>query len=212
MTEENTDRDLIDRIRSGDEEALSRFYAESRERLGKMVQFRMDPRLAARMDPEDVLQEAWIAARQRIHHWIEAPERDLFVWLRLITSQTLVDLHRKHLGTRMRDARREVVPGHGGPAASTVSIAGRLLASVTSPSQAAMKAEISRRLEKALDAMDPIDREVLVLRHFEELSNNEVAEVLGMKKTATSNRYVRALGRLRGILESMPGFPGGTES
>ena len=92
--------------------------------------------------------------------------------------------------------------------ATSMSLAGHLMASLTTPSQAAMKAEVSRRLEDALASMDEIDREVLMLRHFEELSNNEVAEVLGMKKSATSNRYVRALTRLRSILEETPGFPG----
>ena len=107
----------------------------------------------------------------------------------------------------MRDAGREVSLYKGAlPQATSVSLAARLMGRLTSVSQAAVRAEMQVKLQEAINSMDPIDREMIALRHFEELSNNEAADVLGLSKSAASNRYVRALARLQGILESIPGF------
>ena len=131
----------------------------------------------------------------------------LFLWLRLIVGQTLVDAHRRHLGTQQRDARREVSIHQGArPEASSASLAGALVADLSTPSQAVMRAEMAQTLETALEGMDPIDREVLVLRHFEELTNNEVAEVLGLQPKAASIRYVRAVARLKAHPRTIPGI------
>ena len=125
----------------------------------------------------------------------------------LIVGQTLVDVHRRHLGVQMRDAGREVsLHGAGHPQATSMSLAACLLGQVTSPSQAAVRAEMSAQLEAALESMDPIDREVLALRHFEELTNSEVAEVLTIQQKAASIRYVRAIKRLKAVLSQLPGF------
>jgi len=200
-------RDLQQGLADGDKQALAALFSLHRENLRKMVQFRIDNRLRHRVDPEDVLQEAFLAAEQRINSYRDESERSAFVWLRLIVAQTLVDVHRRHLGTKMRDANQEVSLRHNGsPMASTATLSGHLLGHLTSPSQAAMRAEVAALLEGVLDKMDDLDKEVLVLRHFEELTNNEVAEILGIQKSAASNRYVRALQRLKGILSGVPGF------
>ena len=118
-----------------------------------------------------------------------------------------MQVHRRHLGAAMRDAGREVSLHRGPlPPASSASLAAHLLGRVTSVSQAAVRAERQLQLQEALNAMDPTDREILALRHFEELTNGEVATLLGLAKTAASNRYIRALGRLRSLLEAIPGF------
>jgi RNA polymerase sigma-70 factor (ECF subfamily) len=131
----------------------------------------------------------------------------VFLWLRLVTGQKLIDLHRHHLGTKMRDAGVEVSLHRGAlPVASSVSLAELLLGRLTSPTRAAQRAEMQLRLQEALNRMDPVDREVLILRHFEELSNVETAHVLGLEKTAASNRYIRALKRLKGVLSSFSGL------
>lgn len=200
---------LVQLLRDGDEQALAELFLWYRDKLWRMVNFRLDQRLLGRVDADDVLQEAYLAAAQRVEHFRKEPEMSALVWLRLIVGQTLTDVHRRHLGARMRDARQEVSMHVPSAQASSISLAAHLLGHLTSPSQAAMRDEMARRLEEALDSMDPIDREVLALRHFEELSNNEVSEVLGLQKSAASNRYVRALSRLRGILASMPDFSGG---
>jgi RNA polymerase sigma-70 factor, ECF subfamily len=172
-----------------------------------MVQARLDHRLRGRIDPDDILQEAYLDATRRLGHFANEPTMSFFLWLRLIVGQTLVDTHRRHLDAQMRDAGRDVSIARGAnPGASSASMAGYLVAHLTSPSQAAMRTEMEFQLGQAIDSLDPIDREVLVLRHFEELTNGEVAEVLGLQVKAASIRYVRAVARLKTILAKFPGF------
>jgi RNA polymerase sigma-70 factor (ECF subfamily) len=202
--------DLLGRVRLGDERALAELFSKERDRLWRMVQARLDRRLRGRVDPDDVLQEAYLDANRRIAHFATEPEMSFFLWLRLIVGQTLVDVHRRHLEARMRDAGRDVSIARGGvPGASSASLAGQLVAHLSSPSQAAIRQEMEVQLRQAIDDLEPIDREVLVLRHFEELTNGEVAETLGIQVKAASIRYVRALARLKAILERFPGFADG---
>src|SRR6266511_2862536 len=144
---------------------------------------------------------------RRSPEYLANPAVPFFLWLRMLTGQRLLMVHRQHLGAQMRDAGQEVSLHRGAlPQATSASLAAQLLGRLTSPTQAAARAEFQIRLQEALNSMDPLDREVLVLRHFEELSNNETAEVLGIQKSAASNRYVRALKRLKDALSSLPGF------
>jgi RNA polymerase sigma-70 factor (ECF subfamily) len=168
-----------------------------------MVQLRLDHRLAGRVSPSDVLQEAYIDALKRVDHYFEKADQPFFGWLRLVVAQRLADVHREHLAQK-RNAGRDV-PIHGG-ATDSACLAACLLGNLSSPSHAANRNEIFARLEEALDQMDPVDREVLALRHFEELSNKETASLLDIEPAAASKRYVRALARLRQILETIPGF------
>ncbi len=191
----------------GDEQALAVLFSRHRDKLWRMVHFRLDPRLASRMDADDVLQEAWLAALRRLNSFREQDSMSAFLWLRLIVGQSMIDLHRAHLGAAVRSAGREVPIFNGTPAASSLCLSAHLLASQTSHSQAAMRAERSSALATALDKMSELDREILMLRHFEELGNDEAAAVLDLNRTAASNRYVRALRRLHGILEELK--PGG---
>jgi RNA polymerase sigma-70 factor (ECF subfamily) len=208
MTTDSAERaDQVGRLRDGGEQALADLFSEYRDRLKRMVRFRLDRRLFGRVDASDVLQEAYLDAVKRVHHYVENPSMPFFVWLRLITGQTLIDVHRHHLGAQMRGADQEVSMERGGvPHASSMCLAAQFVGHLTSPSQAAMRAETLARLQTALDDMDPMDREILALRHFEELGNNEAAEVLGLQKAAASNRYVRALRRLKEALAGVPGF------
>jgi RNA polymerase sigma-70 factor (ECF subfamily) len=185
---------------AGDGQALAELFGGFRERLRQVVRLRMDPRLAGRIDASDVLQEAYLDVSQRFAEYAAAPEMPVYLWMRFLTAQRLAILHRHHLGTRQRDAGREVPLNRpAGPAASSASLAQFLLGRSASISRAAIRAEMQAKLREALDSMDPVDREVLVLRHFEELTNAETAAVLGLQKTAASNRYVRALKRLKSI-------------
>jgi RNA polymerase sigma-70 factor (ECF subfamily) len=197
--------ELLAKVRAGDQQALAVLFACHRDRLRRMVQFRLDHRLAGRVSPSDVLQEAYIDAVRRIDHYFQKPDQSFFGWLRLIVGQRLADVHREHLA-RKRDAGQEVPIHRGGPGADSACLAACLLGSGTSPSHAAARTESFARLEEALDRMDPLDREVLTLRHFEELGNAEAAEILGIQPAAASKRYVRALARLKQILEALPGF------
>jgi RNA polymerase sigma-70 factor (ECF subfamily) len=191
----------------GDESALAELFTRHRQRLKRMVKLRMDHRLQGRIDASDVLQEAYLDIARRAREYVASPSMPAFLWLRWITGQRLVNLHRRHLGSRTRDVGLEVSLHHGAlPQATSVSLAAMLLGRLTSPTRAALRAELQLRLQEVLNGMDPIDREVLSLRHFEELNNNETAQVLGISKTAASNRYVRALKRLKDALAGIPGF------
>lgn len=192
-------QDLEARLRAGDARALDDLFAHVRPRLERVVALRMDGALRGRLDPQDVLQEAWLDVARRFPDWVAKPDMPPFLWVRFLTVQKLLELHRRH-GAQQRDARREV-PLHAGPSASTASVAEHLAGTVSSPSQGAQKKELLARVHEALEALSEVDREVLVLRHFEELGNDEVAAILGIGKAGASNRYVRALKRLRAALE-----------
>jgi RNA polymerase sigma-70 factor (ECF subfamily) len=193
--------ELLSRARTGDAAAVAALFNRYRDRLRRMVRLRLDRRLQGRLDASDVLQEAFLDFSRRLADYAANPALPFYLWLRTITGQKLIDLHRHHLGARMRDAAQEVSLYRGAlPQASSVSLAAQLLGGLTSASQAAMRAETQLRVQEALNRMDPLDREVLALRHFEMLSNQETAQVLGLKKSAASNRYVRALKRLKELL------------
>ena len=182
-------------------------WERHRRRLRQMVRVRLDGRLQGRIDPSDVLQDAYLDLSARLPEFARDRPMPTYLWLRLVTGQRLAQEHRRHLGSAMRDAGREVAlhPGPW-PQASSASLAAQLLGRLTTPSQAAVRAERQLQLQAVLNRMEPIDREILALRHFEELSNGEAADVLGLSKTAANNRYIRALGRLRDLLEKVPGL------
>jgi RNA polymerase sigma-70 factor (ECF subfamily) len=196
-----------DRVRGGDRTALAELYSLHRARLRRWVELHLDPRLRGRLSPSDVLQEVYLAAEQRLDHFRDRTEMPFAVWVRLLAGQRLVEAHRRHLGAAARDAGRDVpLFGEGGPATSAANLAAQLAGDLTSPSQAALRGEVNGLLAGALESMDPLDREVLALRHYDELSNDDVARLLGLTKGAASKRYVRALARLRSILEAVPGL------
>src|SRR5262245_52083459 len=186
--------------------ALIALFVRHRDRLRRMVRLRLDRRLLGRVDPSDVLQEAYLDVAHRADEYLSSPTMPPFLWLRFLTAQRLMALHRRHLGAQVRDAGREISLYRGAfPQATSVSIAHQLLGRLTSASQAVIRAELQARLQVLLNGMDPIDREVLALRHFEDLSNAETAAVLGIQKSAASNRYIRALKRLKDLLDALPG-------
>jgi RNA polymerase sigma-70 factor (ECF subfamily) len=201
-----TDDELLDAARNGDESALAVLFERHRDRLECMVRLRMDARLQGRVDPADVLQDAYLAVRSKFPRCSAEQQMPFFLWLRLEVGQKLVDVHRFHLGAKMRDAGQEVSLHQGAlPQVTSLSLAEHLLGKLTTASQAAMRVELKLRVQEALNSMDPNDREVLILRHFEELTNAEAAQVLGIKPSAAVNRYVRALKRLKDVFQGMPG-------
>jgi RNA polymerase sigma-70 factor (ECF subfamily) len=200
---------LLDRVAANDAAAVGELFALYRERLRRMILLRMDDRLRGRLDASDVLQEAFLEFARALPEYVKNPAAPFFLWLRCITGRQLQEMHRQHLGTRMRDARREVrLHRDALPEASSVSLAAQLLGKLTTPSQAALRAELRLQVQEALDGMEPTDREVLALRHYEQLTNREVALVLGISEAAASVRFIRALKRLRELLPEAPGLPG----
>jgi RNA polymerase sigma-70 factor (ECF subfamily) len=197
---------FLELARAGDKAALNELLARYRARLRRMVELRLDRRLQARIDASDVIQDAYVDVVRRLDEYMREPKYPLFLWLRLIVGERLLKLHRHHLGTQMRDAGLEVSIYRGAlPAASSAALAAQLLGKHTSPTQAAVRAERLLRLQEALNTLDPMDREVLSLRHFEEMTLAETALSLQIEESAAAKRYIRALNRLKAILASMPG-------
>lgn len=180
------------------EEALAGLWKDHRRRLLKMIHLRMDPRIKGRVGASDVLQDAYVEISRRVNDYLADPRMPFFLWLRFITAQQLVTLQRRHLGAQKRDVRRQVDAGI--PGASTPALVDQLMAGQTTPTQRIAREEERLRVAEALDRMEEADREILVLRHFEELTNIEAAHELGIKPPAASKRYVRALARLQVIL------------
>jgi RNA polymerase sigma-70 factor, ECF subfamily len=211
MTDESErdDDDLLLRLEGGDERALTELFTRHRERLRRMIRLRLDRRLQGRIDSSDVLQEVYLEVSRRSREYLAQPDMPPFLWVRFLTGQTLQALHRHHLKVQARDAAQEVsLRRRASPQANSASLAEMLLGRFTSPTRAARRAEIQLKLQEVLNAMEPLDREILALRHFEELGNGEAALVLGLSKTAASNRYMRALGRLKESLTAVPDFFG----
>lgn len=199
--------DLIRRAGEGDDRASLRIFSLHRDRLKRMVRFRLDHRLQGRVDESDVVQEAYLEIARKLNEYLQNPAAPFYLWLRHMTGLKLAEVHRNHLGRQCRDAGRELsINRMGVPSATSASLAAQLLGKLSTPSHAAIKAEQRFMVQQALEAMDPIDREVLVLRHFEQLSTSETAEVLGLSKAGAGSRYLRAIKRLRDALEQIPGF------
>lgn len=204
--DEATDEtELLDELKAGGERALARFFETYHQRLKKIIKFRLDFRLQGRVSQSDIIQETYVRAAQRLAGYLQNPQLPFFVWLRMEIQQRLADIHRHHFNAEKRDVRKEVsmLRQQHSAGQTSLAIAAHLVAHLTSPSQVFQKAEQIAQLEQALNTMNEIDREVIALRHFEELSNIETAQVLGIEAPAASKRYFRALKRLREIMDSV---------
>ena len=191
---------------AGDRAAVVELLERYRPRLRRMVALRLDPRLRGRVDASDVIQEGYLDAIRRLEEFIRDPSVPFYIWLRFLVGQRVQEQHRRHLGSAGRDVGREVSIYCGAmPGASTGALAARLLGKLTSPSQAAVRAERKIRLQEALNRMDPLDREILVLRHYEQMTNGDAAAALGLTFKAASKRYTRAVERLEEILNGLGG-------
>jgi RNA polymerase sigma-70 factor (ECF subfamily) len=192
---------LLERARAGDQAALKEVFARHWERLHRMVELRLDGRLQERINASDVIQEAYADFISRLEEYLSDPRYPLFLWLRLLVGERLLKLHRRYLGAQMRDTGLEVSIYRGAlPEASSTALAAQLLGKHAAPTQAAVRAERMMRLQEALNTLDPMDREVLSLRHFEEMSLAETALSLDIGESAAAKRYIRALKKLKALL------------
>jgi len=177
---------------------LEALFEKYRERLTRMVRLRMDQRLQGRIDPSDVIQEAGLEAARRMESYLRERPMTFFLWLRWLVSEQLIMQSRRHLGAEKRDARREISIDHQGYGAmSSQLLAAHIMGSITGPSTAAIRAERRIRVQQALEVLDPMDREIIALRSFEQLTRAETATVLGIEESAAGKRYLRALKRLK---------------
>ena len=199
---QNDTRDLLERTARGDGAARQDLLGRHRDRLRRMVAVRLDPRLAPRVDPSDIVQEALTDAALRLDDYLREPPLPFYPWLRQFAWERLVKAHRRHLRSQRRSVtREEPMPL---PDESVRQLARRLLADDTSPSRRLIRDERRAELRAALAALDPRDREILVLRHLEQMETAEVAAVLGLNEGAVRTRQYRALLRLRALLEDQP--------
>ncbi len=197
-------RDDLTRLVEGGTGELASIFEELRPRLERLVEFRLHPGLRGRVDTADVLQEAFLTISARLPEFLDSPDVSPFVWMRRMTLQCVVNIHRHHFRKKRNVGQEVKLSALKRSDQTSLSIAHALLDSRMSPSQAAIQAEELERMRRALEAMDEIDREVLALRHFERLSNNETAEELGLSATAASNRYIRAMARLADLMKLNP--------
>ncbi len=205
-TNSDTTLEMLKQAAAGDAAGWERLLGRYHDRLRRMIAVRLDPRLQGRFDPSDVLQETYVDALARLPEYLRDARMPFFLWIRYLTAHRLGRIHRAHLGRRMRDAGREVSLYRGAmPEASSAALAAQLLGKECRPSEVAVHAERQLRLQEGLNRMDPVDREVLSLRHFERLTRAEAAQVLDISAAATAKRYFRALERLRQILALLPG-------
>jgi RNA polymerase sigma-70 factor, ECF subfamily len=192
---------LVEQARLGDAEARTGLMERHRARLRQMVSLRLDPRLAARVDPSDVVQEAMAAAYPRLDDYLRDPPLPFYPWLRQFAWDRLVDLHRRHLTARRRSVTREEISTPGLSSESVLRLSQRLLSRGSSPSNRMIQQELRDRLQTALAKLSPNDREVLVMRNLEQMPAVEIAALLGVKEGTVRVRHLRALERLRALLD-----------
>lgn len=184
-----------------DEDSLAKAFDEHKHRLRKMIAFRLDPRFAARVDPDDVLQDAYVQAAARLSEYTSDPRVPLFTWIRFLVNQQIAGVHRWHSRGK-RNARLDIVDGQSRSRISGLSshsVLSRITGRDSTPSLVASRHELQTTLRELVESLDESDREILCLRHFEELTNSESATELAITQAAASKRYIRALERLREI-------------
>jgi len=192
--------ELLRRAGRGEDSAVGLLLERNRKRLCQMVAVRMDPRLAVRVDPSDVVQDTLGQAAQKLPEYLRHRPLPFYPWLRKLAWQRLVDLYRHHIQAQKRSLRREEHQGMAMPDQSVIALVDRIASSQTSPSRATMRRELRQRVRSALDRLGPDDRELLVLVYLEQLSAAEAGDVLGISEKAATMRHLRALDRLRRLL------------
>ncbi len=190
--------ELIERAKQGDGPAFEQLLARHRDRLRHMVSVRIDERLSSRVDPSDVVQEAMVVAAKKFESYLSEPAVPFYPWLRRIAWERLVDLHRRHIVAGKRSVNREKSLGLSGE--STMRFAEQLQASDAGPLKRMLRRELHARVRAALAQLNDRDREILVLRHLEQLNSRESAAVLGIREDAAVQRHVRALRRFQRLL------------
>ena len=201
MSDENPDTDkLLERACQGDRAAMERLLEHNRDRLRRMVAVRMDPQISSRVDPSDVVQEAFMVAADRFSEYARTRPLPFFPWLREIAWERLVAMHHRHVRTQKRSVLQEESPAMALPDESVMQLADRLAAGGTSPSENLVREEMRTRVRRALDELPAPYREVLVMRHLEQLRIDEMAAVLGIDEAAVKMRCFRAAKRLRRLL------------
>lgn len=194
-------QELLDHARGGDAQAVEELLARHREPVRRMIDLRLDPAIVQRLDASDVVQDVLLEASKRLKDYLKNPAMPFHLWIRHIAKDHIIDAHRRHHQAQKRGVNREQ-PLHrpGWVDQSSMELAGQLMDPEKTPASAAIQEELQRRLHAAVEQLDDDDREVILMRHFEQLANQEVAAALGLTEAAASMRYLRAMRRLRDLL------------
>ena len=191
---------LLDRAKDGDREAANGLLERHREVLRRMVEARLDDRIKRRVDASDIVQDVLVDANRRLKEYLENPQMSFLPWLRHIAQDRMIDAHRRHRGSAKRSVDREQPIASAMPDRSTMDLAAQLRDSELTPATAATMREMQKRFLGAIEDLNDQDREIILMRHFEQLTNQEAAESLELTPPAASMRYMRAIQRLRKIL------------
>ena len=197
---ENT-QELLDGVRQGNPSAAERLLGRHRQALRRLIELRLDRRIQQRVDASDIVQEVLVEANRRLATYLENPSMPFHLWLRQMARDRIIDAHRRHRASHKRSVDREQPIVSPGPAdRSTMELAAQICDQEMTPAAAATMEELHRRFVAAIDQLDDSDREVIIMRHFEQLTNQEIAQALELTEPAASMRYLRAMRRLRQML------------
>lgn len=197
--------ELLNNVRGGQAVAVEELMDRHRNSLRRMIQLRLDQRLMQRMDVSDVIQDVLIEANRRLSDYLKNPVIPFHLWIRQIAKDRIIDAHRRHRVSAKRSIDREQPqPGKGPFDQSTIELANQFRDQALTPAAAATQRELASQIESAVQMLRDNDREIILMRHYEQLDNQEIAQSLGLTEPAASMRYLRALKRLREIIEGMP--------
>lgn len=194
-------KQLLNEAGEGDADAVNRLMERHRQALRQMVQARLDRALAGRVDASDVVQDVLLEAHRRLKNYIDDPAMPFHLWLRQLAKDQLIDTHRRHrLAQRRSLDREQPLAQQGNAEHSSLDLAAQLRDQELTPAAATLRKEFQQRFYQALEQLEEDDRELILMRHVEQLSNSDIAQALGLSQPAAGMRHLRALRRLREIL------------
>ncbi len=207
--EQSMTQNLLANARQGDRAAVNRLLERHRVSLKKLIQLRLDRKIARRVDASDVVQDVLMEANTRLQDYLADPKMPFHLWLRQLAQDRMIDVYRRHRGAQRRSLDRE--QSIAAPQFSDQSgfdLMGQLADHELTPAAASIRKELEARFVLALDQLEDEDREIVLMRHFEQLGNSEVADALGLSAAAAGMRHLRALRKLRAILGDRPSQSG----
>ena len=198
--------ELLVNVREGQQDAVEELLGRHRDSLRRMIAIRLDQRIMQRLDVSDVVQDVLIEANRRLVDYVNNPSIPFHLWIRQIAKDRIIDAHRRHRLSAKRSIDREQPMGGGQnqPDQSTMELANQFRDAALTPAAAATQRELARHIEMAIQHLRDGDREVILMRHYEQLNNQEIAQALGLSEPAASMRYLRAVKRLREVIDSLP--------
>jgi RNA polymerase sigma-70 factor (ECF subfamily) len=207
--EQSVTQNLLAGARRGDRVAVNRLLERHRAALRKLIQMRLDRQIARRVDASDVVQDVLLEANTRLQDYLAEPRLPFHLWLRQLAQDRMIDMYRRHRGAQRRSLDREqslAAPQFFDQ--SGIDLMGQLADHELTPAAASIRKELEARFVVAIDQLNEEEREIILMRHFEQLSNSEAADALGLTEAAAGMRHLRALRKLRGILGDRPSQSG----